>query len=74
MFKETPNKFAPANRRYASPLGAGRQFARALLAWLPGQAGDDACLLFMIRGAKIVCVMAYDHIIKFPAPSGVVGC
>jgi hypothetical protein len=29
MTKTWSNKCAPANRRYASPLGAGRQFGRA---------------------------------------------
>jgi len=44
-------------------------FLRALLAWLPAQVGDDAGLLFMIRGAEISPKNDYDYTVKFPGRS-----
>jgi len=45
-------------------------FLRDLLAWLPGQVGNDSGLLFMARGAEIAPKNDYDYTVKFPAPSG----
>jgi hypothetical protein len=45
-------------------------FLHDLLAWLPGQVGNDACLLFMIRGAETVRNNDFEYTVKFPAPSG----
>lgn len=44
-------------------------FLRDLLAWLPAQVGDNAGLLFMIRGAEISPKNDYDYTVKFPGRS-----